>query len=583
VLTIKKTEDSVIIQTKSYIIIINKNNPYYANLFDNKKNNICSLFLLSGCDSDRDWELIHNIDEMNVNQKNKCIEISFSSKSNVWEKKEYVLQCYENHIEYFIKINGKGNITDLHFFEGILRDSEKHNRFGTYNFHPTYPRPYRDHSEASKYNFTQILLPQPNSVFKQYFRPYEFITNTVHHEANFFGGTWMFTPAPFVYPAKFNSLWTVFSLAVKPKEYNFIAFEYVGGEEFGFKVTYQGYTTINKQWESPHIQIFFSDDEFKSIAEARNLLVKTGFLKNAKKTIYRWWKEPLFCGWGEQCSYAYEGGNPTIYATEQNYRRFIKQLEDKGVNPGTIIIDDRWMFYHSDPYPDKGKWNDLKKFIAEQHKKGRRILMWIPFFQCDGLPIKECITKDNKPVSADPTNPDFVKRFTGRVRFMLSKDGLDADGFKVDFTANVPSGEGYKCYGKIWGVEILRQYLNVLYKEAKKIKKDCLVISHCCNPYFEDITDMLRLNDIHSTLKNIVPTMTFRAKVARAASPLWLIDMDNWPCPSYKAWKEYMKIQPQYGVPSLYYCSQIDGDRKYIEDKDYKLIKELWGKYRSNL
>ena len=80
-LTIKKTEGLIIIQTKSYIITINKNNPFYANLFDMKKNNICSLFLLSGCDSDRDWERIHNISQMNVNQKNKCIKISFSSKS----------------------------------------------------------------------------------------------------------------------------------------------------------------------------------------------------------------------------------------------------------------------------------------------------------------------------------------------------------------------------------------------------------------------------------------------------------------------------------------------------------------------
>jgi hypothetical protein len=131
----------------------------------------------------------------------------------------------------------------------------------------------------------------------------------------------------------------------------------------------------------------------------------------------------------------------------------------------------------------------------------------------------------------------------------------------------------------VWGLELMRLYLCIIYDEAKKTKRDALVMAHTPHPYLADVLDMVRLNDIN-TGQDIGKAMTHRARVARIACPQAVVDTDNWPITDKAAWREYTRLQPELGVPSLYYASHIDSTLEPLEAADYQLIRETWARYR---
>ncbi|RIH80806.1 hypothetical protein Mterra_03461 [Calidithermus terrae] len=133
-------------------------------------------------------------------------------------------------------------------------------------------------------------------------------------------------------------------------------------------------------------------------------------------------------------------------------------------------------------------------------------------------------------------------------------------------------------HGPEWGVGLLHKLLWILYDEAKRCKPDALVMTHTPNPYFAGVTDMIRLNDVN-TGADVLAQMVHRAKVARAACPHLLIDTDNWPMPSLGAWREYTRLQPELGIPSLYFATHVDSGEA-LTPEDYALVRAAWDRHR---
>jgi hypothetical protein len=165
---------------------------------------------------------------------------------------------------------------------------------------------------------------------------------------------------------------------------------------------------------------------------------------------------------------------------------------------------------------------------------------------------------------------------------MLTPQGYNADGFKIDFTARIPSGPGIHVHGDRWGLELMKVYLEIIYSEAKKVKPDALIITHAPHPYLADVMDMVRLNDINKN-KDAIAAMTLRARVARIACPDVLIDTDNWPIKDLASWRAYTRLQPELGIPSLYYVTHIDNSLEPLEAQDYQLIREVWARHRAGI
>jgi hypothetical protein len=152
---------------------------------------------------------------------------------------------------------------------------------------------------------------------------------------------------------------------------------------------------------------------------------------------------------------------------------------------------------------------------------------------------------------------------------------LDADGLKLDFTARTPSGPGLRRHGSGWGVELLHRLLAIVYSECKAAKPDALVITHTPNPYFRDVTDMVRLNDVNIE-QPVVEQMRHRARIAAIACPDALIDTDNWPMPDRETWRDYIAVQATLGVPSLYYATHVDTSGEEFDTGDYAALAHAW-------
>ncbi len=265
--------------------------------------------------------------------------------------------------------------------------------------------------------------------------------------------------------------------------------------------------------------------------------------------------------------------------------------------------------------PDHQKWLDLRGFIDEQHAKRRHVLLWITPIIYAGLPIETCMTLYGKPIATDPSSPVFRKLFDEEIRKMISPEPgcLNADGFKVDFTQNIPAEkqifrsilankwaiitedeskrypawdgvrELVKTAKPIWGLEVVKAYIQAIAEPLKKYKSDALLITHTVNPYLADDFDMLRLNDMDGISPNVLEIMGSRAAIAKACNPNWLIDTDNDLMVSKEKWRDYIKLQAQIGVPDTYYSSGIAVSGEQFDKEDYDLLKATWQEYRQKL
>jgi len=296
-----------------------------------------------------------------------------------------------------------------------------------------------------------------------------------------------------------------------------------------------------------------------------------------------WWRRPIYCGYGDQVAISLflEGSGPEArslaYCTQGLYERWLARLNEAGLPIGTVIIDAGWSPGGVwEPYPVQ--WPDLRGFIDHRHKEGRRVLLWIPTWLCEGLPDSWCITLGGKRLTADPTNSSYRRFIREKIGRLLSpgKSGFNADGFKIDQLQYTPTertprgGEQFgrsfnitgkhprlKAYGNTWGGELLYLLQKEIYTAAKNAKPDALVTSSTVHPYFHDTFDMVRLHDTGSVDTDVFAAMKARADLARSVLPHHLIDTDNWVHSDYGQWLDYTRRSHQLGVPCIFYAERF--------------------------
>ena len=596
-LLVDSRKDTFTLTTTHYSLSYTTREPSYLLLSMNGLSQ--KLCPWSACDSLNDRDVITRVIKRPRFEKIKGGQrISFEAKSSLYKKKIFVFDCREQSFEYYYRFDCNTPIDKLHFFQGWgmpgvfspRKKSTQKSKDGTVEIREI---------KSSK-AFFWLFNPEPNGLDRQWVSAQEYAKISVNNDPHFNGANWFFTPGllAFALAGKEKTGWISMGLAVKKGEYLFNDFEYMSGRFLGFTLTYFGKTVPGGPFETPHIVFHFGGSEREALQNYVEWLIRQRYVTKPKKTDKpKWWREPIFCGWGEQCYQADFNNtlgekdrpaewNPHQYANQAYYEFIISKLDEQKIPWRTVIIDDKWQKQRGLPLADQGKWPDMRAFIDKMHKKKKKVLLWWGLFTGEGVPTELCITKGNRKLSEDPTNPAFLKKIREIIRKMLSdKAGCyNADGFKIDFTANLPALYGANRAGKPWGIELLKQYLREIYKTAKKVKKDAFIITHTANPYFMDSCDAIRLNDICEHYQaSIVKKMQFRAEMAEIACPGILIDTDNWPCPSRKAWLEYMKIQPGIGIPSLYYATHIDQTLEALRASDWQIVRQIWKKYVKSL
>lgn len=504
--------------------------------------------------------------------------VEVSCRSTRWVGRTTYLRCTETRLEYWTVVRGEGRILSAHLFGGRRL-----------------PRGYLP-SGSGLHTVVSPNPDHPRRVARSAVEPA--VIGVVGEGSEPGVGRWLFTPAPWCYavcrePAA-NDVdppegeWAGIGLVAPIGEQTFTTFHYDPVTDgFSLRLEYEGHTAVAGEFRTPTVVVDFGHaNPYQAFAAHTALLRERRLLPERRETLDRW-LQPLFCGWGAQSWLAVERrGVAPEYATQQAYDEFLAVLTDNGVLPGTVVVDDKWQDRYATCRPDTRKWPDLRRWIDRRHGVGQSVLLWWKAWDTEGAPADACVrTSDGVPVALDPESPSGRELIEDAVRYMLGADGLDADGFKVDFTARTPSGAGLTHAGPSWGAALLHELLAVVYDTAKAVKPTACVITHAANPAFADVTDLIRLNDVlmldaPEPQTTVAPHMAYRAEVVRAACPGTPIDTDGWMMPNRLDWLDWTRRQPDVGVPALYYATHVDHSGEPLLPEDLAEVGRLWAEYR---
>jgi hypothetical protein len=554
----------------------------FVTLFGSDGRVMAELFAPAGVNADRGLDDAVRVGSWVRSDVTGEVCFSLEVTSPIWDRKTVRFRCLRDRFLYEVEVEGRGALTEVNYFGGHMSAIP---RWGSGFF-------------LSGHAFSLLFNPEPNT------EDHNYLSADSGSVIDLTGAPlpgkrhWFFNPPPLCFAVETSGGWAGFGIEAVPGQNRFTEYRYHGADGFWLSLSYDGQTRVDGACSLPSIGVDFGDSEYGVLTAHADGLRHGGLAPVVEREKPAWWSRPMFCGWGAQCARAAdEWGRESApaflaalahaaeYSRQSEYEAFLAALESHGISPGTVVLDDKWQQTYGENHVDTEKWPDLPGFVARRHAYGQHVLLWLKAWDREGVPDDECVRNaSGLPLSVDPTNPDFEQRLRASVRRMLGSDGYNADGFKIDFTHRIPVGPALRLWGDSWGLELMKRYLGIIYEEAKRTKADALVMTHTPNPYLADVTDMIRLNDMLDLTRlddpsaglDIERTLTQRAAVARIACPDALIDTDNWPVRSRAIWRDYARLQPSLGVPSLYFSTHIDLTGEPLDDADYELIREAW-------
>jgi hypothetical protein len=541
--------------------------------------------------------------------------ITWSSRSTQWTK-QYRVDVHERHITFAVEAQGTGRVDAIRYFEAIENDDFREHFALTKHFNDhgrTGPRTY---STGSPVSFTQVLCPEPNSHARQIIRPHEYAQVSVNADLDYYGGNFVADPGllAFALCAPSQTEWWAMGLATAPGNHHFSEFEYLGGDDFALSLNCWGALQVKGSIAPPAVVLTPAATAAQALAIYVDILREDTLVPRVRREEASWWHRPIVCGWGHQCYQAdlfrirstperpRDNAAYTL-CTQVNYLDIVSRLDDAELPYGTLVIDARWFLAGGLKNVDVGRWPNMADFVAQMHRRGRKVLLWWGPWDAEGISPEESVRwfpdeaiHQNRPgrqakfgmpipgakLGVDISLPRVRDRVREQVHYFLGRGTacVNADGLKIDHQSATPGLYGM-TFGagsqRLFGIEAAHEMQRIIYTAAKEVKPDALIIGQSPNPYFSDVQDMLRLGDVYSHRQDtVLEEMTFRAEMAHVADPSVLIDTDGWPLPSLAAWREYAFAQPALGVPSLYYASHLDTTGEALTDREFALLRRAW-------
>jgi hypothetical protein len=587
---VSETPDGHLLTTPAYRVLVRRDRPL-AVVESPAGERVARLVLLAAIDTTDGLDGAPDLPVVRLG-RTSADETTFvvETPSTRWRSKRVILRCLPDALEISAEVEGEGDLADVRLLGGR---------------HPG-DRAWGSGFQRSRIDAATLVSPNPEDPRRIAVSTNEPTTIGVVGGGGIGRGHWFFTPAPLclVFSAERTAdpavppagPWTSVGLAAPVEELTFSAMLYEPLDAaFALRLDYEGQTRVGGSWRSPAVVVRVgASDAYEAIARDAAGLAERGLAppRSPAPTAADapvWWFEPIFCGWGAQGAIAaFDDSQPADHATQATYDRFLQELHAHGIDPGTIVIDDRWERRYGSGEPDRERWPDLAAWIERRHAEGRRVLVWWKAWDPEAVSASMCVTTATaRPVAVDPSNPAYRSFLADRIAALLAPppDGLGADGLKIDFTARTPSGAGLLRHGPEWGIALLHRLLATIHDAAKAARPDALVVAHAPNAAFADVADAVRLNDVLRLDDAdwdvpVVAQMRHRAAVARAAVPGLLVETDDWGMPSHAAWREFLGAKAALGIPSLYYTTRLDLTGEALSDDDAAAVRAVWTAWR---
>ena len=465
-------------------------------------------------------------------EENGAVIFTRNEKSVLWKHKTVTFICREDVIELFMTVEGQGDVEDVRFLRNCVNGSE----FGFAG------------------EFDEIVNTAPNFHGKVFYHPVESFSISAGDDLSAaVGGQALASCAGCIgMRDRTERKYLVAGAAAAPGNYTWDAFRwnpvpfmpptsYIGDQmkAGGFALEYAGKKSVSGLWETPRLILSFCekcDDVLSSFFKA--CYAEKYLPKPHRRRIRDWWRSPIYCTWHDQCAAAlidrcnhigYTGPAPREFCTEELVEEWLGELISHDCQPGIIILDDKWQLNLNDADPDPEKFADMRQWIEKCHRRNIKVFLWTAAWNKDGIAPDEAITRNGEIVCGDITNPKYEARFREMIRryFSDAEDGLNADGVKMDGLLSLPTGPGLKNHENLWGLELQKRYLDILYETAHQTKKDVCISTFVAHPYLADTSDMVRLGDMYHSRLSSLRAMKHRAEVYGCAMPYTLIDTDG--------------------------------------------------------
>jgi hypothetical protein len=363
-----------------------------------------SLDTLDGLDE------THGLSGPDVEAGSDEIRLTWGLASSRWRSKVLCLVAREHDLSVALEVDGEGRITELTLLGG--RAMEAYRASGTF-----WSRPH----------FASLFNAAPSDPARVVLGANSSTDITVVSDSAPGRGQWFFTPAPFLFAVNREPAidptalpggeWLTFALDCAADGQRFTGFGYRAADAgFRFVLDYEGHTAVRGSWSSPRLVIAPATDPYNGLRLLRGRALAMGRLpERSGSATPRWWNQPMFCGWGAQCAEAVAGGSSLAaaasHSTQANYDRWLAHLDERGVVPGTVVIDDKWQRQYATNEPDESKWPDLRGWIADRHARGQRVLLWWKAWDAEGMPPGWCVRTPNGDVlTVDPNHPAARKK-----------------------------------------------------------------------------------------------------------------------------------------------------------------------------
>ncbi|MFA6134736.1 MAG: TIM-barrel domain-containing protein [Phycisphaerae bacterium] len=288
------------------------------------------------------------------------------------------------------------------------------------------------------------------------------------------------------------------------------------------------------------------------------------------------WGGPFYCFFSDQM-YTYQverdtqemQGEMTMtenYCNEAFLQRCLEFLVRHAIGFKVIIIDYGWFVMNGQWRPNIKRFADFKATIAKLQAMGKKVLVWYsPYFNAekstnyqahpeigvkkrDGTPF--FVTRFGSEINyqSDFTHPAMRELCRSDLEFMLSPQGLNADGIKIDCTHQPPTIDNV-FHDPSWGTGEMFHYRasKFMYDAAKQIKPACCINATAGNPLFNRTYDVHRIHDAMEYNLDAYEERAWAAWMCGAG----ISDLDDWP--SYDLFTVRANLRKiAYGAPSLY-------------------------------